>query len=208
MGRLLKCSQVEPEDSGTYKCISPGGADKAIRLNVLPSPNYHLYVSLRSPAIEANTQGLIVQVCTVMWTKSNPNSLKVTWRYPGGSIMRQTLDGKVRIRTYFSRLDPLIKVSELRVNSSLPYLISSSSYECRAQVGYRVSAALFTIRNDRGPRRLNWPGSEKRLVFWLKWREEYTIMFVNKNNVWLKIKRELNNLSVLLIVFFFIIKGL
>ena len=124
-----------------------------MKLTVLPSPNYHLDVSLLSLVVQADSQGMIVQVCTVMWTKSNPNSLKVSWRYPGGRIMRQSLDGKVRIRTYYSRFDPLIKVSELRVNSSWPYLVGSNSYECRAQFGYRVNSAMFKIDIARSPGR-------------------------------------------------------
>lgn len=101
-----------------------------------------ILIDIPNPAIQLSNRGdPIIQVCTVTWTKSNPNSLKLTWRYPDGRMIRNRL-GKIVIRTFYSSFDPLVKISELRINDEN---IHNGYFECRAQVGYRRSAVLFNV---------------------------------------------------------------
>lgn len=107
-----------------------------------------LSVQLLSNQLTFQPNEDIYQVCTVMWTHINPNSLKVTWRSPSGRILRSTTNG-VSIGTYFSRLDPLIVVSELRIKAGTNN-IEAGEYECRGEVGYRRNIASFYVNQDTG----------------------------------------------------------
>ncbi len=150
----LKCKNVEQSDSGKYKCISNTTdyqmRSQTVQINVLPSENYMLRVQLLSNKLAFTSNEDIYQVCTVMWTHINPNSLKVTWRTPSGKIIFPT--NGTSIGTYFSRLDPLIVVSELKIKAS--GATESGEYECRAEVGYRRNFASFHVK----------PGSDKSNV--------------------------------------------
>lgn len=146
----LACLNVETNDTGEYRCLSKRSQNtKLIKLNVLPAREALLKVNILKNTINNNQYSEIRQICIVTWTKSNPNSLKVTWRYPNGNNIRY-IRNKVRVRTYYSRLDPLIKISELRINAKNFKSLKQGEYECRAQVGHRINLANFLIINKKG----------------------------------------------------------
>ena len=146
----LECLNVETKDRGDYTCTSNKSRNtKLVKLNVLTSQEALLKVNILKKIIYNNQYSEIRQVCIVTWTRSNPNSLKVSWRYPNGNTIRN-IRNRVRVRTYFSRLDPLIKISELRINAKDFKNLRQGDYECRARFGRRMNLATFSIINKRG----------------------------------------------------------